>query len=143
MTYAKTLDFLSALEQWSGKPFDEFPADKAPCGFLAGLSDDENRILAHTFALLCSEPLNREVTGKIAFLAGTVMVHQRRLQMVWDRTFGVRDPRKVGSMDRSQWSRMRPYEEMIEALQMWLEELHQKCASTVEVTWLDQIARVS
>jgi hypothetical protein len=116
--------FLVALDAWAGRPFKDFDKACPPVQALADRLSDENAELARTFALLASEPLNGPITGKIAFLAGTIMVHQRRHDLAWNAVHSNPDPRRVA--DRSGWTALKPYAAMIEVMRTWLDALHQR-----------------
>jgi hypothetical protein len=135
--YVTVTPFPDALRNWSGKPLPSLPADMAPCGYLPGI-DEENRVLARVFTQLCALGTT---TDRLAYLGTTIQVHERRLQMAWDTAKGHGDTRTMLSSDRSAMARLRPYEAMIEALKMWLDELHEAATAEIGVEIIDQAAR--
>lgn len=124
--YVPITRFSAALRGWSAKSYEELPADKPPCGYLRE-GDDENRVLARVFARICEL---HTTTDRLAYLGTAIQVHERRLQMAFD---AVRHPTATGpfdSEDRATAVRMRPYQAMINAMQAWLDELHEDATYT-------------
>lgn len=126
-----------ALRVWSGKPLPSIPADMAPCGYLPGITE-ENGILARLFLQLAALPMT---TDRLAFLGTTIQVHERRLQMAWDAAKGHGDTRTMLSSDRSAMVRLKPYEAMIAALKLWLDDLHESAMAEVGVRFIDEATR--
>jgi hypothetical protein len=116
-----------ALRNWTGKPFFSHPGDKAPCGYLPGASE-ENAILARVFSQLTALPTT---TDRLGFLLSTIAVHERRVAMTWDAARGRSNARSFDAIDRSAMVRLRPYEAMIDALKLWLDELHEAAMAEI------------
>jgi hypothetical protein len=126
-----------ALRAWTGKPFYSHPGDKPPCGYLPGESE-ENVLLARVFSQLCALP---STTDRLAFLTA-IQVHERRVAMAWDAARGRSGhTRSFDATDRSAMVRLRPYEAMIDALKLWLDELHEAAMGEVGVRFIDEAAR--
>lgn len=130
----------AALRAWSGKPLPSIPGDVAPVGYLPG-ADEENRVLARVFVQLCALST---ITDRLAYLGTAIQVHERRLDMAWDTARGRSDTtRSFDATDRSALVRLRPYEAMIGALKLWLDDLHESAMDEVGVLFIDEAARLA
>lgn len=137
MNYKQRSNFANEVRAWARSPYSSFPVDMAPCGHLPGV-DEENRILADTFMRICAMSTT---TDRLAYLATTIMVHERRLQMAWDTARGHGDTRTMMTSDRSAMVRLKPYEAMIDAMKQWLDDLHESATTEIGVGFIDQAAR--
>lgn len=139
-SYTRVLDFADALANWSGKPLNDIPPDQAPCGYIRGASE-ENYILAFIFARLCALPTSTE---RMTFLLATIEHHRTKVRDFERAVRGESNPRLVGAQaSREAWSRLRPIEAMIEALETWRDDLLEAWSSEVGVRFIDQAARRS
>lgn len=136
-SYTTTSTLPEALRLWSPRRLASIPADRAPCGYIQ-FCDEENRVLSRVFVQLCTLG---SITDRQAFLADAVITHERRLKLGWDSGPGERDPRRVGASDRSAWSRLKPYEAMIDVLRLWMDELHEAALGEVGALLIDEAAR--
>jgi hypothetical protein len=134
--YTHVIPLPDALKAWAGKPFYSHPGDKPPCGYLPGASE-ENVLLARVFSQLCALP---STTDRLAFLGTAIHVHERRVAMAWDAARGRADRRSFDATDRSAMVRLRPYEAMIDALKLWLDELHEAAMGEIGVRFIDEAA---
>jgi hypothetical protein len=135
--YLAIQSFPEAVRTWSRKPISSAPADQPPCGYIPGV-DDENRMLASTFAALCA---CENTTARLALLGSAIVVHERRLQLAWDAAKGHGSTRTMLTSDRSAMVRLRPYEAMLDALKLWADELHESAMSEIGVVLIDDAAR--
>lgn len=122
------LAFLRALDQGVLSIVDSMP----PIEGFQSIGDDEDYILAQTFALLCRPSLAGSATAQMAFLGSTIEVHRRRAKLAWDNAPGNNDPRRTA--DRSAWVALRPYEAMIGVMQDWLDALHQRACEDIRLS---------
>jgi hypothetical protein len=113
--------FLQAIDTWSQCERVAFNPIAPPVDALADGSCDENVILADIFFRLTRKPTLSE---QMAVLTFEIIVHDRRLDLAWDRARGERNPRRSASRDA--WMQLKPYEAMIEVLGNWAEALYER-----------------
>jgi hypothetical protein len=137
--YTATSTLPEALRLWSRRRLNSIPPDRAPCGHLPALQcEEENRTLSRIFVQLCA---TSSTTDRLAFLASAIIAHERRLELAWNAGHRESDPQRVGAMDRSTWSRLKPYEAMIGVLCLWMDEMHDAALAEVGVLLIDDGAR--
>jgi hypothetical protein len=135
--YTSSSTLPQALRIWSKRPLNSVSPHRAPCGHLE-FCDEENRTLSRIFVQLCALG---SITDRLAFLGSAIITHERRLKLAWDSGPGERDPRRVGASDRSTWSKLKPYELMVDVLRLWMDEMHEAALAEVGVLLIDEAAR--
>lgn len=136
-TYIPIVDFPTAVRVWSAKPYHQHPAEHPPCGRLHGI-DIENRELARIFSAICSLTT---MTERMALLQSAIERGKRHILLLEADIRGERDPRKVGTMDRSPWKSLKPMQEMVRAMELWRDELHDAWMNEIGISFIDQAAR--
>lgn len=136
--YNETMRFRDALRQWTGKPLNSTPADRAPCGYLIGCAD-ENRVLADTFARMVALPTTTE---RVGYVIAKIEMHRRHVRLAEGTIRGEANPRRVGQdASREAWARLRPLEAMIDVMERWRDELLDVWDGEIGVQFIDEAAR--
>ena len=138
LRYAEQQRFIDALRQWQGKPYLAFPDHRPPCGVIVG-ADPENRVLADIFARLCAMSSTAERT---TYVLVKIETYRRHVRIAESTVRGVANPRLVGAeASREAWSKIKPIEAMIDALEQWRDGLLEIWDGEIGVQFIEDAAR--
>ena len=133
--FIPTIHFPDALRAWTGKPLDSLPPHQPPCGHIPG-APVENAALADAFSRLCALPTTTE---RVGYLMAVIERYRRHIRLAEATIRGEANPRRVGAeASREAWARLRPMEAMIDALELWRDQLLDLWDGEIGVSAIDQ-----